>query len=390
MIMQQPVVHVRILAAEFGEPVDLGDLDDQGVRDNLAMLREQGYRQIRVATGSTAGLALAVTPGAPLGPANIPEFDAVIVCTDAVEGQSPGDWSSAYQHAAGLASVRVILVTGTFCANFAAGLDVARGMIASGLALNVLLVMVDRVVEGSRYTAISRSVYSDAAVSCLVSARPGPDSFRLLRTATETRLTRDGEWSEFADARTTILAMSRAAKRAAEDRPADRFDHVLTLNLGATARKLLSMAARVPPEHEFTGPVGEFGHCFAADIPLNLRALLESGTLGQNASILALASSRASLAAIALAFGPGEDALGRTINERGLPRTDARPGTADDSSRVTVKAHGDLLGHAPYAVLRVAQWAEHRVNAARQSHHQVPIGCNRNIEADRLVECGIF
>jgi 3-oxoacyl-[acyl-carrier-protein] synthase III len=307
MTAQSPVVHVRVLAAEFGEPVDVGDLDDQGVRDNLDMLREQGYRQIRVAAGSTADLALAVTPGAPGGPGDGPAFDAVIVCTDAVEGQPPGDWSAAYQLAAGLESAPVFLVTGTACANFAAGLDAARGMIASGVAEDVLLVLVDRVVEGSRYTAISRSVYSDAAVSCLVSARPAAGSFRLLRTAIEIRLPRDGQWNELADARTTILAMSRAVKRAAGEFPVDGFDRVLTLNLGATARKLISMSTRVSPEHVFTGPVEELGHCFAADIPLNLRALQESGSLGADARILALASSRASLAAIALASGPDED-----------------------------------------------------------------------------------
>lgn len=309
VIMQQPVVHVRVLAAKFGEPTDLGDLDDQGVQDNLTMLREQGYRQVRVAACSTAELALAVTPGAPGGLADATAFDTVIICTDAVEGQPPGEWSSAYQLAAGIESAPVFLVTGAACANFAAGLDAARGMIASKVAENVLLVMVDRVVKGmSYYTAISRSVYSDAAVSCLVSARPAPESFRLLRTAIETRLPQDGGWNELADARTTVLAMNRAAKRAAGDRPADRFDHVLTLNLGLTARKLLSMAARVHPEHVFTGPVGQLGHCFAADLPLNLRALLESGVLVPDAHVLALASSRGALAAIALAFGPGEDA----------------------------------------------------------------------------------
>jgi 3-oxoacyl-[acyl-carrier-protein] synthase-3 len=307
MTAQKPVVYVRVLAAQFGEPVAIGDLDDQGVRDHLDVLREQGYRQIRVAAGSTADLALAVTPGAPGGPESVPEFDAVIVCTDAVEGQPPGDWSGAYQLAAGLESVPVFLVTGTACANFAAGLDAARGMIASGVAEDVLLIMVDRVVEGSRYTAISRSVYSDAAVSCLVSARPTQDSFRLLRTAIEIRLPRDGEWNELADARTTVLAMSRAVRRVAGECPADGFDHVLTLNLGATARKLLSMSTPLSPEHVFTGPVEELGHCFAADIPLNLRALQESGALARPSRILALASSRASLAAIALASGPGKD-----------------------------------------------------------------------------------
>jgi 3-oxoacyl-[acyl-carrier-protein] synthase-3 len=101
--------------------------------------------------------------------------------------------------------------------------------------------------------------------------------------------------------------MSRAVKRAAGERPADSFDHILTLNIGATARKLLSMATRLSPELVFTGPVEEFGHCFAADIPLNLRALQDSGALAERPRILALASSRASLAAIALAFGPGKD-----------------------------------------------------------------------------------
>lgn len=307
MTVQSPAVYVRVLAAEFGEPVDLGDLDDHAVRENLGMLREQGYQQILVTAGSTTDLALAVTPGAPGGPADVPEFDTVIVCTDAVEGQPPGVWSSAYQFAAGLDFAPVFLVTGAACANFAPGLDAARGLIASGVAENVLLVTVERVVEGSRYTAISRSVYSDAAVSCLVSAHRAAGAFRLLGTAIEPRLTRDGEWNELADARTSVLAMNKAAKRAAGEQPLDSFDHLLTLNLGATARKLLAMSTRLPSNRVFTGPVAELGHCFAGDIPLNLRALQESGTLAQNARVLALASSRSALAAIALTNGSGED-----------------------------------------------------------------------------------
>jgi 3-oxoacyl-[acyl-carrier-protein] synthase-3 len=205
-------------------------------------------------------------------------------------------------------------------------------MIASGVAENVLLVMVDRVVEGSRYTATSRSVYSDAAVSCLVSARPTRDSFQVLRTAIETRLPRDGEWNELADARTTVLAMSRAVKRAAGEDPADGFDHVLTLNIGATARRLLSMTTRLSAERVFTGPIEELGHCFAADIPLNLRALHQSGAVAERTRILALASSRASLAAIALAFGTGEDGLSPRLSgpprSRVVPRSKMPPASA--------------------------------------------------------------
>jgi 3-oxoacyl-[acyl-carrier-protein] synthase-3 len=101
--------------------------------------------------------------------------------------------------------------------------------------------------------------------------------------------------------------MSRAAKRAGGEHPAASFDHILTLNIGATAQKLLAMSTRAPSSRVFTGPVEEFGHCFAADIPLNLRALQESGSLTPNARVLALASSRNALAAIALAAVPCAD-----------------------------------------------------------------------------------
>jgi 3-oxoacyl-[acyl-carrier-protein] synthase-3 len=269
------------------------------------MLREQGYQQIRVATGSTADLALAVTPGAPGGPEEVAAFDTVVICTDAVEGRPPGDWSNAYQLAAGMDSAPVFLVTGSACANFVAGLNAARGLIAAGDAENVLLVMAERMLEGSRYTAVSRSVLSDAAVSCMVSAHPAAGSFQLLGTAIETRLPRYGEWNELADARTTFLALNKASKRAAGECPADSFDHLLTLNIGATARQLLAMSTKVPANRLFAGPVAEFGHCFGSDIPLNLRALRESGNLAAGARVLAVASSRGTLAAVTLA-NPGE------------------------------------------------------------------------------------
>jgi 3-oxoacyl-[acyl-carrier-protein] synthase-3 len=295
-------VFVRLLAERLGTPTDLRDLDDADVRANLDTLHEQGVRRVCVTDASTAELASAVTPGAPAGPPASGAVDAVVVCTDSIGAEGPGDWSLDYRGAAGLADSQVMFVSGSACANFVPGLEAAHGLIATERADSVLVVLADRILSGTRYTAVSRSAYSDGAASFLVERRPHAKSFRLLKTATELRGLPDGTEGELAEARTTLLAMSRAAQRAMEGDPSDGIAHVVTLNLGESARRLLVMATGLPEALASDGRAAEIGHCFAADIALNLGHLERTGMLDSGDRVLALASSRYSLSAVALEY----------------------------------------------------------------------------------------
>jgi len=304
MTRSQPCdISVTVLAARLGVPTPLRELATDVVDGQADLLRAQGYDLVRIAPCLTTELALSVTPGAPGGPATGASFDTIVLCSDSADaGAAPGDWCLAFQRAAGLDGVRVLLVTGSACANFALGLEVAGSLIATRASACVLVVLADRIVEGTRYTAISRSVYSDGAVSCLVTAGGGAASYGVLGNATVTRAY-DDDVVGLGDARSTVLAMRKAARRALGDRAGD-VRHVVTLNLGEAARTLIAMAIPAARGRLHPGTIDTVGHCFAADIALNLRELERAG-LADGDVVLALASSRHALSAVALQFSAG-------------------------------------------------------------------------------------
>lgn len=293
-------VDVTVVASCLGTPTLLDALPADAVQGHADLLRDQGYEYVRVAANSTIELALAVTPGAPGGPTADRPFDTVVLCSDSGDdGVTPGDWSLDFRRRAGLDGVRTLSVTGSACANFGLGLEVARALVMSGASTATLVIVADRIACGRRYTGISRSIYSDGAVSCLVARGLGAGSFRVVGIATEVRAF-DDTIVGFADARSTVLAMRTAAARALNGRSTD-VRHVITLNLGDSARRLVAGSTSVPAAFLRNETIGQVAHCFAADIPLNLRAL-QSHEPADGGLVLALASSRHALCAVALEF----------------------------------------------------------------------------------------
>jgi 3-oxoacyl-[acyl-carrier-protein] synthase III len=222
------------------------------------------------------------------------------VCTDSVGDITPSEWLRDYQRATDLPSTRALFVSGSACANFATGVDVAHGLVASGAAESVLLVTVDKVQSGTRYPPISQTVFSDGAVSCLVTDAPGDETFRLLGSASE-HWSGDSGGSDLVRARKILPAMRSATYRAAVG-PVDHISHIVTPNFGKATRQLLAMAVPGSVSRLHTGLVAEVGHCFASDIPLNLRHLARSGQLTTGDAVLAAASSSNTLSAMVFEY----------------------------------------------------------------------------------------
>ena len=295
-------VYVTVAAAELGACVDVRDLDDPLVRSHADRLAEQGILSARVSPLGTTELTRAVLPGAPGFPAGSVAFDCLIVCTDSAPAEWVADWLIDLRSGAGLRTVRALFVSGESCGGFAAGVDVARGLIVSGSAGAVLVVTVDRIPEGTRFPPISTTVYSDGAVSCLVAAAPPrSSSFRLLGSATETWLPEPGRADGMGAARTLTMAV-RAATARVSGGSVERFRYLVTPNFGRSTRHLIGMAAAMPVDRLHSGDIGRTGHCFASDIPLNLAELEESGALDDGDEILAVTSSRHALSAMALRY----------------------------------------------------------------------------------------
>lgn len=294
-------VYVTLAAAELGACVDVRDLDDPLARSQADMLVEQGIFGARVSGLDTTELTRAVLPGVPAFPAGGAAFDCLIVCTDSIPAEWVADWLIDLRASAGLPAVRGLFVSGEACGGFAAGLDIARGLIASGAAGAVLLVTVDRIPSGTRFPPISTTLYSDGAVSCLIAATPPrSSSFQLVASATETWL--PDRSREGMSAARTLTAAVRAATTRVSGGSVERFRHLVTPNFGRSTRHLISLAAALPVDRLHSGAIGHTGHYFASDIPLNLVELEESGALDDGDEILAVASSRHAVSAMAFRY----------------------------------------------------------------------------------------
>ncbi|GAA1329684.1 hypothetical protein GCM10009660_01180 [Catellatospora bangladeshensis] len=284
-------VSVVPMAQRLGAPVPLTELDDPRVRENLAALTEQGITTARVSEEDTVALAAAVTP------ADL-DLDAIVVCTDTVEAPTPTEWLLAYRARTGRHGTRTLFAGGSACANLAAGWDLASALVRARAAKAVLVVTADRVPSGTRVPALSTTVLSDGAASCLVTAEPSGPAFVLLGTATRSWQA-GAEAGGMAHAR-AILTTTRSVV-AELIRPGGT-THLLTPNFGSATRNLLAMAASFPVRRLDPGVAGEVGHCFAADALLNLDHLARRPDLADGDTVLALMSSDTTMSAALLGY----------------------------------------------------------------------------------------
>ncbi|QTR02809.1 hypothetical protein J7S33_27905, partial [Saccharothrix algeriensis] len=242
----------------------------------------------------TVALAAAVTP------ADL-DLDAIVVCTDTVEAPTPTEWLLAYRARTGRHGTRTLFAGGSACANLAAGWDLASALVRRrrGRRRPCSWSPPGRgCPSGTRVPALSTTVLSDGAASCLVTAEPSGPAFVLLGTATRSWQA-GAEAGGMAHAR-AILTTTRSVV-AELIRPGGT-THLLTPNFGSATRNLLAMAASFPVRRLDPGVAGEVGHCFAADALLNLDHLARRPDLADGDTVLALMSSDTTMSAALLGY----------------------------------------------------------------------------------------
>ena len=277
--------YVAPLAVHLGDRVAIDELADPIVGEHLSDLLDGGLKHCRVSDRTITELATAVIPAPAPAPVTEP-VDVVVLCTDAADDVSPSRRIVDLQRAAGLETTRCVLVGGAGCANFLVGLDVARGLIASGSAERVLLVTADRITHTSRYLRAGATVLSDGSASCLVTSAPTPGSFEVLGVAGETRCA-PADSGHLSEARTALTAIRRVAGRL-DARTAGRFKHFVTPHLSVTSRELLAMGVG----RRFDGDQGmasDVGHLFAGDQLIGLTNLRH--TVEVDDEVLVIATS---------------------------------------------------------------------------------------------------
>ncbi|PCG84208.1 hypothetical protein CIB93_20545 [Streptomyces sp. WZ.A104] len=293
-------VYLSGFAHAAGERVPLAELDDATVADHAERLREQGLRHVRVSASPVPELATA-SARATLAAAGDASVDSAVLCTDTPAAVSPTMDLWDFLAGTGRSDLPGAIVGGSGCGNLGPGLAAARDAVRAGTASSVLLVTADRVSTGTRYLPSGTTVLSDGAASCLVSREPVGDgpAVRLRSLSLGVRLDTESSARELAVARATTRAVGGIVRRALEPLGLERRDvgKILMGNYGDASRSFLALAAGVDPRRAHCPTQADLGHCFSADILVNLAELARRGEAVPGEPVLLLASSPRSWAA---------------------------------------------------------------------------------------------
>ncbi|SDT80552.1 hypothetical protein [Actinoplanes derwentensis] len=295
--------HLSAIRFAVGRPVPVEQVAGGSLAGNGETLSAEGIDFCRIDERPPAVMA-AETARATLEAAPEVSVGAVVYCTDTPTGATPTMDMWTFLEGAGLVDVSATAVSGGACGNLGLGLAAARGILATQPVDAVLLVTSDAVRDGTRFNPDGLTVMSDGAASCLVTRQPF-GGFRLTGLSSATQLDIDMNRG-FNQARTMNRNIGQAVRQAfagLDHRPVD-CRHFVTANYGTTPRSFLAMAAGCRPAQILTPTAREVGHCFSADILINLFALLAEGDIRPNDRLCMLATSRRSWHAMAADYVP--------------------------------------------------------------------------------------
>jgi 3-oxoacyl-[acyl-carrier-protein] synthase III len=266
----------------------LGEIEaDHTSIENLHALAEQfkmppnaqlwGWGGIRRTARDLEDLAidsgLATLRAAGVGPGDV---DALMLCSTLIPGPSEGHGAFVERvlTGIGLGDIPFYGQTLNRCVNLLAALDVAAAFVAAGRHRRILVVTTDKVVDESARMS-NFALFSDGAASCLVSAEPGADAYRLLACASAQEA-KSLEWSN--------EISSDLARRVN-----DSLLTPLGMKIGDVAglmhanifKPLVVMKERqagFTPAQLYLDNITRVAHCFAADPLVNLA---DRAALGQ-------------------------------------------------------------------------------------------------------------
>jgi 3-oxoacyl-[acyl-carrier-protein] synthase-3 len=272
----------------------------------LENLYDQGIRHYRADQRSVPELAVAAARPVVDGLAGS-SVDMLVYCTDTPSDHPITRQMWQVQRDIGLIDTPSMAVSGGGCSNLGTGVQVARAVLATEGLATVLLVTADRVAGPSgRYLTHGATVLSDSAAACVLTAGPIADGFRILGMSTEVRADIDATANQLVRGRAIMQKIGRGLGRASAEsgvQPAE-CRYLLTGNFGRTSRTFLTIAARCTAEQGYWPWVADMGHCFSADILVNLSTLMERSEIDPADRLLLLSSSPHSWSVIIAEYAP--------------------------------------------------------------------------------------
>ena len=304
-----PPVYISSIAYELGARTPLERFGTVVIERERDALRAEGIVHCRVATRSAPDLAVR-SAGRTLALAGVPQPDSIVYSSESFGGG--GVTMDLWDLLRGLDAPRIpaIVVNGNGCGNLALALATARNSVrAEEGHSGVLVVVADRLDDpDERYQPNGQTILSDGAASCLVGARVPASGFRLLGISVRHRADFDPRAvPAMAGVRVVMAGVEEAvedlrAKVPPTEHGALEYSRLVTGNYGVSTRRFLALATGMDTADDYAPHASDMGHCFAADLLVNLATLQERKEVRPGERLLLLATSSRSWSAMAVEY----------------------------------------------------------------------------------------
>ncbi|NKY43613.1 hypothetical protein [Nocardia cerradoensis] len=262
---RRPITGIESIAAE------------PGLVDTLHQVGLSNYRHARDSPIDMAAVCIAETLDQSRMPAS--GIDILMLASSTIGfGQIENTELLRLSERFGLTHATPIGVSAAECANFGTALHLARTLVTTGEARNVLLVTADAcTTPEQRLLRLVNSVVSDGAASCLITTQHA--RIEILTTSTGTnhliRAATNPDAIAALTRRTLIGLVDNALSRANIDRA--QIHQVITNNINTEALRFITLSAGLDHNLTYLDNVADFAHVHSADNLINLQSYLEDG-----------------------------------------------------------------------------------------------------------------
>jgi 3-oxoacyl-[acyl-carrier-protein] synthase-3 len=259
-----------------GKPIEALSQKEALTTETVALLRKNGLDQWREDERTIPEMCIASATetlrSASLRPADVPAIVLASSNSDAMVSDDDETNLFASLHAAGFERARILGLTLQSCSASGDALALASDM-ALGGSNDVLVIVFAQRKKMSRLGPQGNLIFSDGAVSCLVSTKPGDYEICATESVTNTHLGSLGRTGNMVQFQGGVRELGELSKRVLDKsgvKPSD-IRAFFGTNAGIYHLKLMAQAARVPLDRVFYDDVARNGHLHSCDGLISLK-----------------------------------------------------------------------------------------------------------------------
>ena len=259
-----------------GKPIEALSEKETLTTETIEQLRKNGLDQWREDERTIPEMCIASATET-LRSASLPSTDVrtmVLASSNSDAMVSDDDETNLFAslHEAGFERARILGLTLQSCSASGEALALASDL-AFGGSNDVLVVVFAQRKKMSRLGPQENLIFSDGAVSCLVSTKPGNFEICATESITNTHLGSLGRAGSMAQFQGGVRELAEVSKRVLEKSGAKPKDlrAFFGTNAGVNHLKLMAQAARVPLDRVFYDDVPRNGHLHSCDGLISLK-----------------------------------------------------------------------------------------------------------------------